>query len=67
MLTLVANAREHSKNTVFQKTSEMIITWSKWLITLGIDLQLYEILQAQLRGEVDKLEAARALVAREYS
>ena len=58
VLVLAANAWEHSENTVFKKTSEVIITRSKWLITLVIDLQLYEILLAQLMGEVDKLETA---------
>ena len=58
-LILAANAWEHSENTVFKKMSEVIITRSKWLIILVIDLQLYEILLVQLMGEVDKLEAAR--------
>lgn len=39
--------------------SEVIITRSKWLITLVIDLQPYELLLAQLRVEIDMLEAAR--------
>ena len=59
MLILAANGWEHSENTVFKKASEVIITRSKWLITLVIDLQLYEILLVQLRGGVDKLEATR--------
>ena len=56
MLILAAHAKEHSENTVFKKTTEVIITRSKWLTTLVIDLQPHEILLAQLRGEVDKLE-----------
>ena len=52
---------------MFKKTSEVIITRSKWLITSVIDLQPYELLLAQLRVKVDKLEAARTQVTREYS
>ena len=43
MLILAANAWEQSENTVFKKTSKVIITRSKWLITLVIDLQQDEI------------------------
>lgn len=65
MLVVVANTWEHSEKTVFKKTSEVIITRSKWLITL-IDMQPYEKLLGQLKTEVYKLDTARTQVTREY-
>lgn len=47
-----ANAWRNEQNTIFKKVSEVIITRSKWLITLVVDLKPYRMLLDGLKDEM---------------
>lgn len=66
VVLVLVSAREYSANTIFKKTSEVIITRSKWMITLVIDLQPYEELLARLEMGIVKFDSARTQVAQDY-
>lgn len=65
-LILTVGVWERNENTVFKEINEVVITRSKWLITLVIDLQPYEELLAHLEMEITKLGRARTQVAQDY-
>ena len=59
-------AWKNEKNIIFKKTSEVIITRSKWLITMVVDLAPYRILLDRLKSEIIALRRARNQVAENY-
>ena len=59
-------AWKNEKNTIFKKTSEVIITRSKWLITMVVDLAPYRVLLNRLKDEIIALRRARNQVAENY-
>ena len=59
-------AWKNEKNTIFKKTSEVIIARSKWLITMVVDLAPYRILLDRLKSEIIALKRARNQVADNY-
>lgn len=62
LLVMTVETRTHSQNRIFKKMSEIIITWSKWLITLMIGLKPYELLLERFRSEVIKSGKTRGHV-----
>ena len=59
-------AWKNEKNIIFKKTSEVVITRSKWLITMVVDLAPYRILLDRLKSEIIALRRARNQVAENY-
>ena len=59
-------AWKNEKNSIFEKTSEVIITRSKWLITMVVDLAPYRVLLNRLKDEIIALSKARNQVAENY-
>ena len=59
-------AWKNEKNTIFKKTSEVIITRLKWLITMVVDLAPYRVLLNRLKDEIIALGRARNQVAENY-
>ena len=57
-----ADAWGNKKNTIFKKITKVIITRSKWLITLVVDLKPYKVLLGKLKDEI----FARAQMAGNY-
>ena len=57
---------KNERNTIFKKTSEVIITRSKWLITMVADLNPYKVLLNRLKDEIIALDRARNRVAENY-
>ena len=66
IMMCTVEAWKNEKNIIFKKTSEVIITRSKWLITMVVDLAPYRILLDRLKSEIIALRRARNQVAENY-
>lgn len=66
-MMMMMDAWRHSQNTIFKKTSEVIITRSKWLVTFVIDLNPYGVLLGKMEDELAKLGMARNRVTQKYA
>ena len=66
IMMCTVGAWKNEKNIIFKKTSEVIITRLKWLITMVVDLAPYRILLDRLKSEIIALRRARNLVAENY-
>lgn len=68
LLVLVAStvALRHSENTLFKKTAEVVVTRSKWVITLMIDLKPYNRLLEGLGLEIQKAKTIGEHIAENY-
>ena len=56
IMMCTVGAWKNEKNIMFKKTSEVIITRSKWLITMVVDLAPYRILLDRLKSEIIALK-----------
>ena len=59
IMMCTVGAWKNEKNTIFKKISEVIITRSKWLITMVVDLKPYKVLLNRLKDEIFALGRAR--------
>ena len=66
IMTCTVDAWKNEKNTIIKKTSEVIITRSKWLITMVVDLNPYKVLLNRLKDEIFALGRARNRMAGNY-
>lgn len=63
MMMIMTGAWRYSQNTIFRKTSKVIITRSKWLVTFVIDLDPYKLQLEKSESEIKGLSTARVKVA----
>ena len=56
-----------SRNVIFRRTSEVVITRSKWLVTFVLDLNPYEQLLHKLGEEIAQLELAGDKALRKFT
>ena len=66
IMMCTVGAWKNEKNTIFKKISEVIITRSKWLITMVVDLKSYKMLLNRLKDEIFVLGRARNRMAGNY-
>ena len=66
ILIVSTNALRHNQNTIFKKTMEVIVTRSKWVSTLMIDLKPYRRLLEELRLEIQKVKTIGEHIAVNY-
>ena len=55
LLILMMPTWRRSQSTIFKKSTEVVITRSKWVITLMIDLKPYHDLLERLASEIEKV------------
>ena len=59
-------AWRRSQSTIFKKSTEVVITRSKWVITLMIDLKPYHDLLETLASKIEKVRVIRDEIAMDH-
>ena len=66
VLVMPAGAWRHSQSTIFKKSTEVVLTRSKWVITLMIDLKPYHGLLERLSSEIEKVRVIGDEIATDH-
>ena len=63
ILLMPTGAWKCSQSTIFKKSTEVVITGSKWVLTLMINLKPYHDLLERLASEIEKVRVIRDEIA----
>ena len=66
ILMMPTGAWRRSQSTIFKKSTEVVITRSKWVITLMIDLKSYHDLLERLASEIEKVRVIGDEIATDH-
>ena len=66
ILVMPTGAWRRSQSTIFKKSTEVVITRSKWVITLMIDLKPYNDLLERLASEIEKIRVIGDEIATDH-